>query len=415
MKYNKKRIFLALIFCCPRILSFCEPVKISLEDAYYSALKKTEIISIEESRKKQMDAKIDQAKSVFLPGISAKANYSLQDGDTKVNDQASIALSATQYIYRGGRDILDLSIAKLEKIETEWSLADSRVRTYASVANYFYRIVSLEQDIVNLGRTISQTKDIITELEKRNRIGKTKNSEVLMAQAQLAILQSELKSLQGNLSIIREQFAFLTGLEKDVILVSADDSIPEIKDLEFYLRMTDNRPDIKSLLAGLNTARERVEREKAGGMPSLYLTGNVYPIRTGSSQGVNWDLGLGIGLNIFDGGDIDARIREYFDKQKEADLLLCRQKRQAEAEIKSAYRNFMNLVEQIEVLKTALVTTEKNYKEQQKDYGFSLVTNLDVLQALNTYQNTKRSLDRTTIELKYAWISLMTAVARIPE
>lgn len=53
--------------------------------------------------------------------------------------------------------------------------------------------------------------------------------------------------------------------------------------------------------------------------------------------------------------------------------------------------------------------------EQKKDYGFSLVTNLDVLQSLNTFQSTKRNLDKTRVDMMSAFAELMASVAQIPE
>lgn len=413
----KRSFAIAVIICgfIPVIFAADEVVKVSLEDAYLAALKKTEIVPIEDSQKRQMDARIDQAKANFLPSITAGANYGLQPGDAKLNDQAALVLSISQPIYQGGRDYARLLVAKSQKVSNEWSLAAIRINTYSAVAQYFYNILSAEQDIKNLNATVNQTKGIIEELQKRNLIGKTKNSEVLMAQSQLAILQAELKAVYGNLALSREQFAFVTGLDKDTVVYDNFDIFPELKKLEYYMEIGSKKPDVLSLTADVQTAKENLNLEKAGGLPSLFITGDVYPIRTGSMSGVNWDIGLGINLSIFEGGNIDARIREAADKEKEAELVLSRKMRQAETEIKIAYQNLENLLEQMKVLESALIITEKNYLEQKKDYGFSLVTNLDVLQALNSFQTTKRSLDKTRIDVKASWIDLMAAVAQIPK
>ncbi|MEK6646541.1 MAG: TolC family protein [Candidatus Firestonebacteria bacterium] len=414
MKY--KSIFINIIaglVFLPFVFASDEISKVTLEDAYRAALKKTEVLPIEESQKRQMDARIEQVDANFYPNFSAKLNYLLQGGDTKPTDQATLGISVIQPIYQGGRYQNAFSIAKSEKLSKEFALTSLRIETYSKVAYYFYSILSAQQDIKNLDTTVLQTKEIIGELQKRESIGKTKKSEVLMAQSQLVILQSELKAVEGKLIIAREQFAFVTGLNHNTTINNTE-TFPELKNFEYYLEIVKKRPDVEVLNTNLIIAGENVNKEKAGHLPSLNLIGDGYPLRTGSMSGVNWDIGLALTFTIFEGGNIGARVKEAIDKEKEAELLLSRKNRQVETEVRIAYQNLINLREQIKTLELALVITEKNYHEQKKDYSFSLVTNLDVLQALNSFQSTKRSLDRIRIEVMYAWANLMVSIGQIP-
>ena len=66
----------------------------------------------------------------------------------------------------------------------------------------------------------------------------------------------------------------------------------------------------------------------------------------------------------------------------------------------------MSSTEQVKTLEQAVSTNEQNYTEQEKDYRFNLATNLDVLQALNNFHDTKRSLDRTRYQAMAAWAKL---------
>lgn len=91
-----------------------------------------------------------------------------------------------------------------------------------------------------------------------------------------------------------------------------------------------------------------------------------------------------------------------------------RQKRRAaETEIHTAYNSYMSALEQMRALERAVQITEQNYKEQEKDYRFSLASNLDVLQALNSLHESKRSLDRTRYRAFTALAELRAAANQV--
>ena len=57
------------------------------------------------------------------------------------------------------------------------------------------------------------------------------------------------------------------------------------------------------------------------------------------------------------------------------------------------YQNIQKIQVQLKSLKDALKKSEEAYRLNKKDYSFGLVTNLDVLQSLNVFIETKRSYD----------------------
>lgn len=67
--------------------------------------------------------------------------------------------------------------------------------------------------------------------------------------------------------------------------------------------------------------------------------------------------------------------------------------RSAERELSTLYQNYLQLQVQLDAYKQALSKSEEAYRLNKKDYQYGLVTNLDVLQTLNIYIQTKRSYD----------------------
>ena len=389
---------------------------IKLEDAYRSAVQKTEFGAIQEAQKKQYEARTEKAAAALLSPLSLKGSYGIQQAAAPSNysDAATLALNITQPLYQGGQLNNSLLGAKLDQRAKELQSQALRLTLYSSVASSFYAVIAAEKDKINIETIIAQTKDMTAELEKRRVIGKAKYSEVLMAQAQFADLESNLEGVRRSISNSRDDFAFLTGLSRDAELDNGENAKAELKELSFYVEAAAKRPDISSLQADLEAARLETSFQSAFGLPWIALTGNYYPVRTGSSSGVNWDAGLSLNFKLFDFGSTGAGLKEAQYKEKEAELNLAKKKRQAEAEVRSAYESLKSLMAQVKILENAVDMNGKNYLEQRKDYEFSLVTNLEVLQAMNSLQNAKSSLDRSRLDLLLARAKLLSVSAMVP-
>jgi outer membrane protein len=129
---------------------------------------------------------------------------------------------------------------------------------------------------------------------------------------------------------------------------------------------------------------------------------------------VKWDLGLTLTLPLYQGGVVSSQVREAAAKVQEQELSSALAIKSAEQEIRSYYQQVTNGIEQMTSIKEGLEIAEKNYQEQNRDYRFGLSTNLDVLQALNVLQDTRRALDRTKYQTLTAWHMLQAAAGKSP-
>jgi outer membrane protein TolC len=285
------------------------------------------------------------------------------------------------------------------------------------VAQTYYNVLDTQKEIANLKTTIGLTKQLVGELQKRVRIGRSRLSEVLSARSQLAVSESQLQSSVGQKIVYIDQLSLATNMDPNVekniqLVLDLPGSLP---DLGEFLKKMDQRPDLQSLQAQLNSQLEGVKVARSGHWPTLGFTGNYYLSQTGSKSDVDWDASLSLSFPLFEGGLVNGQVREATEKQTELTLALNQAKRAAEADIRSAYHSLKSSLQEINALEKAVTATEKNYKQQQKDYRFSLVTNLDVLEALSSFHNTKLTLDKTKIKAAQNWAQLQASVAEIPE
>lgn len=394
---------------------------LSLTEVYQSALTRSEDIAVEKSKTKQSEERVTQARSHLFPTISFNANYLRQDdvgvrsssASSARGEQTSTRFTLYQPLYAGGRDSAALAIAKAERSVQQENEGTARLTLYVDVARTFFQVLILHADTENNATSIRLMRERISDLQKRTRIGRSRANEVLTAQAQLAMLEAQMLSAQGQLKIARDRLSSLAGIDGDASLAAPSEESQPPEPLADYLAMLEQRSDYLALKAQLAASRSAIDLARAEHYPTVALTGNSYLSRTGAGQGSDWDVGVGLTIPIYQGGIVQAKVREATEKQTETELRLHRLRRMAEESVRAAHYNLTSTIGQIEPLKAALAMTERNYREQTRDYRFGLVTNLDVLQAMNAFQDAKRAVDRIRIQSMLNRAELNAAVGRI--
>lgn len=386
------------------------PSPVSLEQAYQAALTKTETVSVAQSRLKQSDAREKQINGRFLPKLSLGGSWQRQDrtwGHETHTDEVTTRLTLSQSIFVGGQDTALSKMRKNETASLKHRLTSTQQDLYANVAKSYYAVLAAESEYGNIQKAAKLAQERIDEMRKRMNIGRSKNSDVLAARAQLAVLQAQLLSAQGQLAVARDSFTFITGLGLDAKLAQPETKTPTAVSLDSLLKALDTHPEIEELRLRKEMSLQEARAAASGHYPSLDLTSNYYLSHTGRLPRENyWDLTLGLTIPLYSGGIIQAQVREAKEKEVEAELLLKQKRRELEAGVRSVHNTLTSTLEQVKSLEQALSVTEQNYQEQVKEYRFSLATNIDVIQALNSFQDTKRTFDRARFQAWTAWAEL---------
>lgn len=180
-------------------LSSLPAVGITVADAYQSALSRTETAQIAEARVRQSDARVSQAWAGFFPNLTFGASYQHQHnngtgsatGIAFSGAQSFSRLTLTQSIFEGGRDTAALSGSKAARTAQEQNLAATKLRVFATVANSFYALLSTAREIENIQKTMKLATARVKELKTPTGIGRSRKIELLAAEAQLSVLQSQ--------------------------------------------------------------------------------------------------------------------------------------------------------------------------------------------------------------------------------
>jgi len=397
-------------------VSMSQPL--SLSDCYALSLRQSEIIAINADLIKTADARFLQALSIMLPHASFSSldtkEKTPQDEDIDYETVASSESSTRNFnvkqtLFSGFRAFAAIKGSKFDKSQR----IDEKIRAeqllLVDVADAFYLVIEAREDLRALIRIQTALKDRINELRSRERLGRSRPSEIVNAKAQLYTVESNIEVVANQEVLSRQLLEFLVGQPIQDI-VDPYDIPPTMMPEEYYVMKSDSRPDVLAAKYASMVALQESRIVDSDFLPTASIEANYYVQRTGFYKGVDWDVMLTVDVPIFDGGYTLGRSKEYALKADQKDLEFKRARRKAPYDIKTAYARLKTALAIHNSLRKAYTTAKLNYHLQRKDYERSLVNNLDVLASIQTLQDAQRNYIHALYEAKRLYWQLRVAV-----
>ncbi len=418
MRNNNLYRGIILLLLTPNCLWAGEPL--SLNDCFKAALKRSEVLANQQELVVQAEENYHRAWGAILPDVNSSFSYFHQHAsgltssgntDSSVGQQ-TLKFTADQPLFRGFRDFAALHATKDFITAQEESRRWAGLQLYRDVSRAFYARLAVQKDLEILDKELDQYQARIKELQDRLKIGRSRTTEVLTIQSAQAILKAQREQVLGQLDVAKEVLAFLTGLDEDIELDNTDDiCFDNIGSLDNYQSKFKERPDILAARRNLEAFKSKVSVAKGAYLPSIDLIGNYYEERPDLHKNGDWDMELVVTLPIFTGGIISSDVKTAESQKRQSEIQLSQVERMALEEIRSLHHNLKADLAQLSALQEAFNIAQENYQANLKDYELNLVTNLDVLQALTTYQDTQRSLEKIRYLAKIDYSQLEAAVA----
>lgn len=277
------------------------------------------------------------------------------------------------------------------------------------VANAFYLLLEQHEDLETLGTTRTTLLERMEELKEREKLGRSRPSEVVSAEAQLRRVEAEIERVRSQKVIARQLLEFLTGRDPIEEITDSEPSLPSLETEEKHLTKAGKRPDVQAAEEAWRAAQKKVSVARGALFPTVALEGNYYVERAGAAEDVNWDVALKVDAPIFQGGDHAGAMKEATARERQAKLQYQKAERAASLDIRDATARLKAAVARSAALEKAMKASEEDYRFQVEDYRLSLVNNLDVLQALQALQEARREYLHATYEAKRLYWQLRIA------
>ena len=401
------------------------PAEADLSQCYAWAQEQSESLHIQVEQIYQLEQQFKQALASALPNLSFNAADKWLDtsrlegasspSGTFTSPQPQVNFALSQPLFSGLREYAAMAASKHQGQAAELQLKRARILLFQDVSNAFYLIMNLDTQLANDRMAIDMIANRIKELNRFEDLGRSRHSEVVFAESQKAALEAQEAFLKGQIEVARELLSFLAG--KDLSLTKLSDKLDRVRALdpeESLLARAYNRTDVQALDKQVLAQEDQMRLAKGAWAPTVSFLGNYYLKRISSLEPIRWDAGLTAGLPLFAGGGQVAAVRQAQSQVNQARYNFELGLRQARTQIHSAYMILRAAANTTDAAEKSYLKAEESYRLESKEYRLGLVTNLDVLQALNALVSAKTAFDADVVQTKLDLLQLKVATEELP-
>lgn len=387
------------------------------------ALQENPRIRTAEATLRAVREKYAQARSGYLPQVSASLSQGHQDTDwnagQRINTEpgsAAIILSQTLY---------NRSTAKaVERTEPhirqfEWHLEAERQDILLQVTKVTLNLLE-SREVQNLAENSMEVSKRNQEtVQARFRAGETTQTDVSRATAQFSSTRAEWLQAVNNVAVAEALFQEVTGQVPPQEIGIHGMDLPVLReDLDKLLILSQQRPLLQAERMSVEVGGVDVDVEKAGNYPVLTLNTNALH---GWNQGVSTvtdsmnQLTASVELNVplYTGGGRSSRIRDAQARQEALLGDLDRIQRQVQREVTQASKALKNAQAVVTAFEATVKAAQQTLTGVEHEYRVGLRTSLDLMEAQNGYFSAQTSLVRSRFTHILRQFELLSAIGQL--
>jgi len=403
----------------------------SLQDIYELALTADPTLGAAEAEYQAALQTRPQARAALLPQINAQAGYDLVNSKFKNSadifkndDYASkgYGISLNQALYNKDAWIR-LSQADGQIAQAEAKIQAARQELMVRTAEAYFDELSAQD---NLEFAEAEKEAISRQLEQsleRFEVGLIAITDVKESEAQFDLAVAEEIDANNQLDIAKEKLQTIIGRLPENLQPLSDDFklvTPDPADIQKWEETAlENSLSLRTAQYALETAKQEVDRRRAGHHPTLGLQAeygnkeNDGGFNKGTSE--NTTVGLQFQLPLYSGGLTSAQVGEATQLHEQARNSYEMQRRESVRQTRESYLNVIAGISRVKALNQALKSTNTAAEAAQAGFEVGTRTAVEVLLALRETFRAKRDYSRarydyilSTFRLKQAAGTLTT-------
>lgn len=420
----RKTLIIVLFFAAP--LS-ADGGPVSLRQIYEWARQESPDLKIRAENIQQAQARARAAIGTALPqiswnwantwqepsGVEALERRGFTGFAEKEQEESKFRLE--QALFSGLREFSAMSGFKRESLRDQLNYEWASRELYFQTAALFYRTIAFETDYKNTNETYLLSESRTKELRDFMKLGKARESEFFTARAYSAGLKARLEQIQSNINASREQLSYLTG--RDLSTAPLIDDMPDPvtpESLEQALAKAQHRTDLRAQREEVMAKKLAVRYERGSYWPTADVSGNYYTNRATFLKDIDWDVVLALDVPIYQGGSVKARVKEALSVYRQALFVQEDLEDRIVYQVRRIHGQLSAAVGEVVAFQEAAQAARQSYRAQHKEYKYGLVTNLDVLQALDASQTQQNAYDGARLRAKALAIELGVATEQMP-
>ena len=283
------------------------------------------------------------------------------------------------------------------------------------ISSQYYLIISLQNQVNLLNELVSISQIRYNQALTRYNIGSDSGLEYKQAKIYLNSDSSSLLLQKENLKNAYIELFRLMNLPLHSSHSINDSIIPEpqLDVNNLILSATENNTTLKGIKAGERIAKLDTKITKATRYPLIDFTSGYnfnlnqsqyFPSKYNDSKGFNW--GFSLSVPIFDGNEINRKIRNARINEENAALSYLKAKQDLESELYQLYNVYSNNLRMIEFEEESRESAFLNLEVAMEKYKLGSLSGIEFRDIQLSYMNASDRRLRAIYQAKVSEISL---------
>ena len=402
-----------------------DPNAIDLTACYRMAAIRWDQLKIDYQTLRAQQAVVTQTLSAFFPQFTWENFQSFQNTTGVIPTVSGVAVGTSQgyfsfnginttwLLFDSLRQQNRVAAARADASAQSYRLQRDYQMLYLNVAQAFYQELNYEGSVSILEDQIAALQGLVSELEYRLKIGRSRPADVFQGQANLAAAVAQREGYIGLMNQYKSTVNYYLGIGMDKINLKETQAFPASQSLEDYLVHVGSRPDVLAQLQLLRAQKAQLAVAIGNFGPRAGVSGSYFLSHQPDSP-VIWTVNIVTTMPLFTGGLLTAAVREERALVHVAELQVENLKRTADQTLRIAFALFNAAVEQVLQYREQVEVSALYYAAQRDDFQRGVVQLLDVLVALNTYQQARLALHQNEMNARYQLINLFVQAGLTP-
>ena len=393
-----------------------------LRQAYEAAYENDATIRAARAGAEASRERLPQARAQQLPNVSLNANRNHNDLTSQTRNilgqptttenqyySGSQTLSVRQPLYRPYVSA-QVRQAQAQVKDADAALERDEQSLVTRVGEAYFDALLAQDQVLLVG---AQKSTYTTQLEAARRgleAGSGTRTDVDEAQARLDLTLAQELEAQQSVEFTRRRLEVLTGRQVDVLapldVQRFTPELPTPNQLDAWVdRAEQASPEMQSLRAQLDAAREEVEKAKAGHKPTLdavaqWSRSSSDTVTSINQRYDNKSIGLQLSVPLYAGGYVSSTVRQAVAAQERAREALEAARRDLGVRVHREFRGMTEGVLRVKALEQAVRSAEQAVLSNQKSFQAGSRTTVDVLNA----QQQKTTAQRDLAQARYLYL-----------
>jgi len=376
---------------------------LDLQQAYDAAVANDATVRASRAGAEALRERLPQARSQLFPNVAFSAGRNYNDLTSKGHNMLGQPVTSQIHYYSGNqtlqvrqplyRPYLTAQVrqarAQVESAEADLERDEQALVVRVGEA-YFEALLTREQ----LALVLAQKETYTTQVDAARKslaAGAGTRTDIDDAQARLDMTVAQELEARQNEDYTRRRLETLTA--SNVESLAALDAerfaptapVPASVD-DWIARAEAASPELQSLRAQVEVARQEVAKARAGHLPTLDAVAQWSRTSSDSVTSVNqrYDnkvVGVQLQVPLFSGGYVNSTVRQAVAAQTRAEELLEAARRDLGVRVHHEFRGMTEGVARIAALQQAVRSSEQAVQSSRKSQAAGVRTLLDVLNA----------------------------------